>query len=104
MFTAESEIKGRASIPDLTSHTDLHSLILCKHACKVDCDIKSGIDPLPFRLGHIKLQDLLEEGNNGRNAFRTSAKTHFSEKIGIRGTFMQRYLENVLSLYLLVSN
>ena len=28
----------------------------------------------------IKWQDLLEEGQNGRNAFRTGAKIHFSEK------------------------
>ena len=30
---------------------------------------------------------LLEEGKNGRNAFRTGAKIHFSEKkMGVRGT------------------
>ena len=28
----------------------------------------------------IKWQDLLEKGKNGRNAFRTGAKIHFSEK------------------------
>jgi len=28
----------------------------------------------------IKWLDLLEEGKNGRDAFRTSAKLHFSEK------------------------
>ena len=28
----------------------------------------------------IKWQDLLEEGKNGRNAFSTGAKIHFSEK------------------------
>ena len=28
----------------------------------------------------IKWQDLLEEGKNGRNAFPTGAKIHFSEK------------------------
>ena len=51
------------------------ALIVCKHACKVDCDVNSGIDPLPFSLGlgqkmlgfsqvlkPIKWQDLLEEG------------------------------------------
>ena len=27
------------------------ALTLCKHACKVDCDVKSGIDPPPFWLG-----------------------------------------------------
>ena len=27
------------------------ALTLCKHACKVDCDFKSGIDPLRFWLG-----------------------------------------------------
>ena len=67
---------------------------LCKNACKVDCDVKSGVDPLPFLLGReqkmlgfsqlskpIKWQDLLEKGKNGRNASRTGAKIHFSEKI-----------------------
>ena len=37
----------------------------------------------------IKWQDLLEEGKNGRNAFPTGAKIHFSEKkkyFGVRGT------------------
>ena len=28
----------------------------------------------------IKWQDLLEKGKNGRNAFRTGAKIHFSKK------------------------
>ena len=28
----------------------------------------------------IKRQDLLEKGKKGRNAFRTGAKSHFSEK------------------------
>ena len=28
----------------------------------------------------IKWQDLLEEGRNGRNAFRTDAKIHFIKK------------------------
>ena len=58
------------------------------------CDVKSVIDQLPFWLGceqkmlgfsqvlkPIKWQDLLEEGKNGRSAFRTGAKIHFSEKI-----------------------
>ena len=61
--------------------------------CKSVCDVKSGIDPLPFRLGReqkmlgfwkvlkpIKWQDLLEDEKNGRNAFRIGAKNHFSEK------------------------
>ena len=61
--------------------------------CKSVCDVKSGIGPLPFRLGReqkmlgfsqvlkpIKWQDLLEKGKNARNAFRTGAKIHFSEK------------------------
>ena len=61
--------------------------------CKLVCDDKSGIDPLPFGLGReqkllgflqvlkpIKWQDLLQGGKNGRNAFRTGAKIHFSEK------------------------
>ena len=60
---------------------------------KLVCDVKSVIDPLPFWLGReqkmfgfsqvlkpIKRQDLLEERKNGRNAFRTGAKVHFSEK------------------------
>ena len=36
----------------------------------------------------IKWQDLLEEEKGGRNAFRTGAKIHFSEKkyFGVRGT------------------
>ena len=50
------------------------ALTLCKNACKVDCDIKTGIDPLPFGLDceqkmlgflqlskPIKYQDLLEK-------------------------------------------
>ena len=48
LVTTESEIKGSGSIPDLTSQTDLHSLTLSKLACKVDCEINSGRDPLPF--------------------------------------------------------
>ena len=56
-------------------------------------DVKSVIDPPPFWLGHeqkilgfsqvlrpIKWLDLLEEGKNGRNAFQTGPKIHFSEK------------------------
>ena len=34
----------------------------------------------PQVLEPIKWQDLLEEGKNGRNMFRTGAKIHFSEK------------------------
>ena len=69
------------------------ALTLCKNACKVDCDVKTGIDPLPFGLGReqkmlgfsqlskpIKWQDLLQKGKNGRNAARTGATIHFSEK------------------------
>ena len=61
------------SIPDMTSQTDLHRITLCKQAFKVDCDLESAIDPLPFWLGReqkmlgfsqvlkpIKWQDLLE--------------------------------------------
>ena len=71
--------------------------VYCKHACKVDCDVKSGIDPLPFWLGReqkmlgflqllkpIKWQDLLEKGKNVRNEFWTGAKIHFSEKNVLR--------------------
>ena len=73
--------------------------LLCMHfykelmQCKSVCDVNSGIDPLPFWLGReqkmlgflqlskpIKWQDLLEKLKNGRNAFRTGAKVHFSEK------------------------
>ena len=69
------------------------ALALCKHACKVDCDVKSGVNPLPFSVGReqkmlgfshvlkpIKTQDLLENGKNGRYTFPTGAKIHFSEK------------------------
>ena len=31
-------------------------------------------------LNPVKWHDLLQEGKNGRNAFRTGAKIHFSEK------------------------
>ena len=68
------------------------ALTLCKDACKVDCNVKTEIDPLPFSFGReqkmlgfsqlpkpIKWQDLLEK-KNGRNASRTGAKIHFSEK------------------------
>ena len=60
----------------------------------MDCDVKSGIDPLPFWLGReqkmlgflqvlkpIKRQDLLEKGKNGRNAFQTGANIHFSKNM-----------------------
>ena len=61
--------------------------------CKSVCDVKWGIDPLPFWLGRerkmlgfsqvlkpIKWQDLSEDGKNGCIAFRTGAKIHWSEK------------------------
>ena len=39
----------------------------------------------------IKWQDLLEKGKNGRNAFRTGAKIHFSKKkIMVMGTLMSK--------------
>ena len=70
------------------------ALTLCKNACKVDCDVKSGIDPLPFWLGReqkmlgfsqlskpIKWLDFLEKWKDGRNAFQIGAKIHFSEKV-----------------------
>ena len=57
------------------------ALTLCKHVCKVDCDVKSGVDPLPFWRGREqKMQDLLQGGKNGCTAFRTAAKINFSEK------------------------
>ena len=78
------------------------ALTLCKlQACKVYCDINSGIDPLPFWLSReqkmldfsrvlkpIKWQDLLEEEKNGCIAFGRGAKIHCSEKnyFGARGT------------------
>ena len=40
--------RRNGSIPDMTSQTDLHRITLCKNASKVDCDLESGIDPLPF--------------------------------------------------------
>ena len=60
------------------------ALTLCKHACKVDCDVKSGVDPFPFWLG--REQKMLGFSQVlkpiwGRIAFRTGAKIHFSEKI-----------------------
>jgi len=36
-----------------------------------------GFSPV---LNPIKWQDFLEEGGNGRNAFRTGVKIHFSQK------------------------
>ena len=53
------------------------SLTLCKHACKVICDVKAGC------------QDLLGKGKNGLDAFQTGAKISFSEKkyFGVRGHF-----------------
>ena len=47
----------------------------------------------------IKWQDLLEKGKNGRNASRTGAKIHFSEKntFGVMGT-----LRTLNSIYLSV--
>ena len=94
IFCSRPSQKRSGSTPDLTSQS------LCMHVykeliqCKSVCDVKSVIDPLPFWLGReqkmlgfsqvlkpIKWQDLLEEGKNGRNAFRTGAKIHFSEKI-----------------------
>ena len=73
---------------------------LCMHVykvlmwCKSVCDVKSGIDLLPFWFGceqkirgfsqvlkPIKWQDLLEEGKNGPSAFPTGAKIHFLWKL-----------------------
>ena len=101
IFCSRPSQKGSGSIPDVTSQTDYIALTLCKHACKVDCDVTSGTDLLPFWLGHeqkmlgfsqlskpIKWQNWLEKGKNCRNVFRTGAKIHFSEKkhFGTRGT------------------
>ena len=61
--------------------------------CKSACDVKSGIAHFPSDsvvkkkvlgfsqvLKSIKWQDLLEEGRNGHNAFRTSAMIHFIKR------------------------
>ena len=40
--------RRNGSIPDMTSQTDLQRITLSKQASKVDCDLESGIDPLPF--------------------------------------------------------
>ena len=42
----------------------------------------------------IKWQDLLEKGKNGRNASRTGAKIHFSEKniLGLGALYEKRPL------------
>ena len=69
------------------------ALTLCKRSCKVDCDVKSGIDPLPFSLrleqkmlGFLQVlkpitrQDMLEKGKYGCNVFQKGAKIHFCEK------------------------
>ena len=87
-FLRPSQKRSR-SITDLTSQIDL---FVSMH-CKIDCDVKSGVEPLPFWIRReqkmhgfskvfkpIKWQDLLEEGKNGHDAFRTGAKLHFSEK------------------------
>ena len=42
--------------------------------CKSICDMKSGLDPLPF-----KWQDLLVV-KNGLSAFWTGANIHFNQK------------------------
>ena len=111
MTLTESEIKGSESIPDLTSQTDLHSLTLSKLACKGDCEIKSGRDSLPVWLGReqkvlgfsqifkpIKWQDLLEEGNNSRNAFRTGAKINFSKKKMGLGTLLSTVILKICAV------
>ena len=59
------------------------ALTLCKHACKVDCDVKSGVDPLPFWLGRkqkIGFSQVLKP-SWGRIAFRTGAKFDFSNHV-----------------------
>ena len=56
------------------------ALTLCKHARKVDCDVKSDLEPQQV-LKPIKWQDLLEKGKSGSNAFSTGAKIYvYSEK------------------------
>jgi len=56
-------------------------LTLCKHAYTVDCDVKSGVDPLPFWLGREQKMLFFFAGFEAYNI-------HFSEKkyIGVRGT------------------
>ena len=52
IFRSRPSQKGNGSTPDLTSQT-----CNCKHACKVDCDVKSGINLLPF--WHVGEQKML---------------------------------------------
>ena len=60
-----------------------NALTLCKHACKVNSDVKS-VDPFPFWLGReqkmLGFSQVLKS-IWGRIAFRTGAKIHFSKKI-----------------------
>ena len=69
------------------------ALTLCKHACKVDCGVKSGIDPLPFWLDReakdawffVSFEANKKAGFNkkreeGFNSFRTGAQIYFSKK------------------------
>ena len=61
-----------------------NALTLCKHECKVNSDVRSGVDPFPFWLG--RKQKMLGFSQVlkpiwGRVAFRTGAKVHFSEKM-----------------------
>ena len=50
-------------------------LMQCKSVCREQRTL--GFSQLSKP---IKWQDLLEKGKNDRNAFRTGAKIHFSEK------------------------
>ena len=42
-------VRGGVSLFLFLRHKLIYiALTLCKNACKVDCDVKTGIDPLPF--------------------------------------------------------
>ena len=70
------------------------ALTICKHACKVDCDVKSATGPTPLltqsrtkdawffaSFEAYKMAGVVRRRKNGGNAFRTGAKIHFSKKI-----------------------
>jgi len=79
------------------------TLTLCKRACKVDCGIKSGKDPLPFWLclgrnmpafsqvlKPIKWQDLLEEGKMATMHFEQVQRFNLGIKyFGVRSTWIR---------------
>ena len=74
IFCSQPSQKGSGSTPDLSSQSTLHACL----------QIANGREQkmLGFLqvLKPLKWQDLLEEGNNGFNVFRTGVKIHFNEK------------------------